>query len=165
MNANSETGDLHVRRYRAGEEAVLQELFFQTIRTVNLRDYSPEQVRAWAPDEMDKERWRTRIAGMNPFVCVSEDQITGYAGLLPTGHVDHFFVHRDWQRRGVGRALMQSLLEEAAALSLSELTSDVSITARPFFEVHGFLVEQQQTVSLGEVNLTNFRMKRNLNNA
>ena len=162
MNGNSGTSDLHVRRYRAGEEAVLRELFYNTIRTVNLRDYSPEQVRAWAPDEMDPDRWRARIVAMNPFVCVSQDQIAGYAGLLLTGHVDHFFVHRDKQRCGVGRTLMQAIIDEATRLSLSELTSDVSITARPFFEAHGFRVEQQQSVSLGAVNLTNFRMKRNL---
>ena len=38
--------------------------------------------------------------------------------------------------------------------------ADVSITARPFFESHGFCVAAQQEVKLGDVALRNFKMRK-----
>ncbi|MEW4486871.1 GNAT family N-acetyltransferase [Thalassoglobus sp. JC818] len=151
-----------IRRYQPGEEESLRQLFFNTIRSINRRDYSLEQVQTWAPDSVDPDHWNARIAGMNPFVCIADEQIVGYAALLESGYVDHFYVHHLWQSRGVGRQLMVAILEEAAQLDLNELTSDVSITARPFFERHGFQVVTPQQVVKNGVVFDNFKMRRTL---
>ncbi len=153
---------MHIRRYHPGEEVELWELFSDTVRNINIQDYSIDQVRAWAPDEMDREKWFSRIEQMNPFVCVSDGDIAGYASLLETGYVDHFYVHHHWQRKGVGRALMKKIFETAEKLGLGELTSDVSITAKPFFESHGFIVVMPQEVTVRGVVFRNFKMHNSL---
>jgi len=124
-------GELVVRKYQPGEERALWQLFHDTIHTVNARDYTLEQLQAWAPDVVDEASWRSRIHGMQPFVGVHNGVIVGYAGLLARGHVDHFYVHHQWQGRGVGRRLMAAVEAEAYAQRMAELSSDVSITARP----------------------------------
>ena len=151
-----------IRRYHPGEEQILWELFFATVRTINLGDYTQEQVTVWAPEEIDKLHWQQRIQDMNPFVCVHEDQIIGYAGLLESGYVDHFYAHKDWQGQGVGKLLYGALEAEARAQQLSELTSDVSLTARPFFESRGFHVARKQEVVRDGVILHNFRMAKRI---
>lgn len=151
---------MHIRRYQPGEEQQLWSLFFNTIHTVNTRDYTQEQVDAWAPQPIDPAHWQKRIAGMNPWVCIADDTITGYASLLDTGYVDHFYVHHQWQRRGVGSKLFAQINEHASSLGLTQLTSDVSITARPFFEANGFTVVAPQQVTINGVTLQNFRMQR-----
>ena len=153
---------MKVRRYRPGEEPALWEIFFNTIRKVNRRDYTEEQVRVWAPDGWDPDRWRTRIEGIDPFVCVTEDQIVGYSDLQPSGLIDHFFVHHQWQRRGVGSRLMEAIHAEAARSGIDELHSEVSITARPFYEAWGFRVEREQEVEDRGVKFRNFRMVKSL---
>ncbi|HSG72014.1 MAG TPA: GNAT family N-acetyltransferase [Planctomycetaceae bacterium] len=155
---------MHVRRYRPGEERELWQLFFETVRTVNVRDYTLEQVQAWAPDEIDEQRWRSRIQQNNPYVCVYRGEIVGFADVQETGYIDHFFVHCRRQGRGVGTILFESLESDARARGLSELSSHVSITARPFFESKGFVVEAEQEVSLGNVVLRNYRMLKSLVN-
>lgn len=149
-----------IRRYQAGEEQELRTLFFNTIRTINVRDYSIEHVQAWAPEEYDREKWRQGIEQMNPFVCVSDGEIVGYASLLETGCVEHFYVHQNWQRKGIGDGLMERIEAEASTLGLSELYSNVSITAKPFFESRGFRVVRRQQVPLGSVVLVNYRMNK-----
>lgn len=151
-----------IRRYQAGDEIELWNLFFNTVHIVNLQDYTLEQVQAWAPDEMDRERWRARIEGMCPFLCVHDGIIVGYAGLLASGQIDHFYVHHQWQRQGVGKQLLSAIESEAKAQGLSQLTSDVSITARPFFEAQGFVVTAPQEVTRGAVALRNFKMMKRL---
>ena len=52
--------------------------------------------------------------------------------------------------------------QDARALTLEELSADVSITARPFFEHFGFAVVERQQVTINDVTLDNFRMTRRL---
>ncbi len=151
-----------VRRFEAGDEPALRQLFFETIRNVNRRDYSDEQVRAWAPDDYDPERWAQKVRKLNPFVCEIDGEIAGYADLQPSGYIDHFYVNRHYQRQGVGSELFHHIEEPAQATGLKELSADVSITARPFFEHFGFEVVERQRVTINNVVLGNFRMIRKL---
>ncbi|MNW68344.1 putative N-acetyltransferase YafP [compost metagenome] len=43
-----------------------------------------------------------------------------------------------------------------------ELTTYASLTARPFFEKHGFVVVEERQPVLRGVSLTNFRMRKPL---
>ncbi len=151
-----------IRRFTDGDEGALRQLFFETIRNVNRRDYTDEQVRAWAPDDYDAEHWTARIRTLNPFVCEIDGEIAGYADLQPNGYIDHFFVSRHYQRQGVGSALFRQIEQEARALAVDELSAEVSITAKPFFEHFGFKVVERQQVTINDVTLDNFRMRRPL---
>ena len=134
----------------------------KTVHRVNARDYSPEQIAVWAPAAPDMALWSQRIQAMNATVCVSGETIIGYAGLLESGYVDHFYVHHQWQGRGIGTELFKALLAEAREKGVQELSSDVSITAKPFFQSLGFHVVQQQEVVRNRVALTNFKMAKRL---
>ncbi len=153
---------LRIRPFRHGDEAALLALFRTTIRTVNRRDYTDEQVQAWAPDDIDKGHWTRRIRGINPFVCESGARIVGYADVQDSGYIDHFFVHHEAQGQGVGKALFAAIFDKAKHKGITELTSQVSITARPFFEKMGFDVVQSQVVTMNDVELTNYRMRMSL---
>ncbi|AMV37942.1 GNAT family N-acetyltransferase [Planctomyces sp. SH-PL62] len=149
-----------IRRIRPDDLPAVIDLFRDTVRRVNARDYSHEQVTTWAPDEVDPARWAT-ILDPSRFAVVAESDglLAGFADLEPDGHVDRFFVHADRQRSGVGRALMTALLAEAARLALPRVFSEVSITARPFFESQGFAVLAEQQVLVRGVTFTNYRME------
>ncbi|HEY8502973.1 MAG TPA: GNAT family N-acetyltransferase, partial [Gemmataceae bacterium] len=99
-----------VRAYRPEDAPALLDLFRDTIRRVNSRDYSPEQIRAWASDEIDPGQWAARFAGRFAAVAELGGEIAGFAELEPDGHIDRFYVSADHQRRGVGRALMAALV-------------------------------------------------------
>lgn len=155
------TDDVRLRRFRDDDLRSLIELFRETVRRVNVRDYTPEQVRAWAPDEIDPVKWRS-FDGRFAIVAELEGRIAGFADLEADGHLDRFFVHADLQGRGVGRMMLQELLQEAERLALPRIFAEVSITARPFFERHGFIVLAEQSVEVRGERLTNYRMERRL---
>ena len=150
--------EISLRPFRDHDLPALIELFRDTVRRVNVRDYTPEQVRAWAPDEIDPAKWRS-FDGRFAIVAGLDGRIVGFADLEPDGHLDRFFVHADKQGQGVGRALMHALLDEAERLSLPRIFAEVSITARPFFERHGFVVLAEQSVEVRGERLTNYRME------
>lgn len=68
------------------------------------------------------------------------------------------FVHNDFQGLGVARNLMNHILLAAREQTLSELSTDARITARPFFERSGFHVVREQDVQLRGQTFRNYRM-------
>ena len=48
---------MELRRYRASNCDKMAELFYQTVHCVNARDYTKEQLNAWASGTVDLEEW------------------------------------------------------------------------------------------------------------
>lgn len=152
-----------VRAYRETDANALVDIFYHTIHTINVLDYTDEQINSWAPEEIqDVERWRKRWSDVPPFVAVCDGKPVGFAELENNGHIDCFYVHHEHQGAGVGRSLMNRLHERAAMSGLERLFAEVSITARPFFAKCGFKVDKVNTVKKGDVTLRNFIMTRHI---
>ena len=149
-----------LREFRPGDEPALRAVFESAIHGTARRDYSQEQVDAWAPREHDVEDWALHMQDLAPFVACRDDAILGYADLQPTGYIDHFFVAADAGGQGVGGILMRRLLARAEELGLRELTSHVSLTAQPFFAHFGFEVVQHRVVEVRGVELRNAAMRK-----
>lgn len=153
---------MRIRRFEAGDETALFEVYYSAIHLVARQHYSEEQVNAWAPCDLDPELWAKRVQGIDPFVAVLGGNVVGYADVQASGYIDHFFVSGRHPRMGIGRALMETLHEEAARLDVSELTSDVSVTAQPFFQAFGFEIVERRMPTIRGVALPNAFMRKSL---
>lgn len=154
---------IRVRAFRPGEdERALFGVFHSAVHEVASRDYTPLQVATWAPDDLDPAWWAERIGGIAPFVAEEDGAPVGYADLQADGYIDHFFVAGHAGRRGVGRALMETLHERAAERGLHQMHSHVSLTAQPFFLRFGFAIEAQRPVELDGVGFSTALMRKRL---
>ncbi|SEF48941.1 GNAT family N-acetyltransferase [Vibrio hangzhouensis] len=149
-----------IRNYERKDAHVTWELKFQTIRNINIRDYSSEQVTAWAPANFDMDVWLKRVDNMKPFIAELNGQVVGFADLQQDGYIDHFFCHADYQGIGVGRALMEHIFSIGRLNGVSRYYSAVSLTARPFYERYGFRVVKEQQMEVNGLLLTNFVMEK-----
>lgn len=153
---------MQLRHFRIGDEPALYAVYFSAVHQIAARDYSQEQLNAWAPAERDEKAWKNRMRTIVPFVVEHEGEIVGYADLQNSGYINHFFVSGFKSRLGIGRLLMDRILLEAQLLRLAEITADVSKSAETFFERYGFqLVERRSPVRRGVV-LHNAFMRKTL---
>ncbi len=154
---------MSIRRYHPDDAETLWELVFNTVHHINSRDYSDEQIKAWAPAEYDMNEWQQELCDKQPLVLCLEGKICGYADLQNNGHINHFFVAHDRQREGKGSYLIKRLFSKAQDMGLKEITVEASITARPFFEHHGFsVVREEKDAYLRGQKFTLFFMKKKL---
>lgn len=135
-------------------------LFRETVHGVNARDYSLDQLEAWAPRDMDPVTWLESFEGKQVLVAEESGEIAGFAELEENGRIDRFYCHKCWQRRGVGTRLLTHLERVARDRGLGRLFSDVSITARPFFEQHGFELIRTQEVERRGTRPHNYVMQK-----
>lgn len=146
-----------IRRYRSEDCRRLTELFYDTVHSVNARDYAPEQLDAWATGQPDLEAWDRSLHAHESFVAEENGVIIGFGDIDQSGYLDRLFVDKDHQGRGVATALCDAL---EAAVRAEHYTTHASITARPFFEKRGYHVVRQQRVERQGVFLTNFVMEK-----
>ncbi|WP_051090304.1 GNAT family N-acetyltransferase [Psychromonas ossibalaenae] len=151
---------LRIRHYLPGEEPFLRELFFNSVRNINCRDYSQTQIQAWAAEQYDPLEWQALIKSINPFVVTLKDEIVAYGSLQSDGYIDHFFCHYLHQKNGFAKALMRLLLRTGKDIGIKRFYADVSITAKPFFEYFGFMVVKEQLVEKNGVLLKNYLMEK-----
>ncbi|WP_434619873.1 GNAT family N-acetyltransferase [Arthrobacter sp. A5] len=89
-------------------------------------------------------------------------ELAGFSDVSPDGYVDKMFVSPRHQRRGVAHQLLAHVEAHARREGTSALSANVSITARHFFERHGFTVEAEQHPVKAGVELINFKMRKEL---
>lgn len=138
----------------------LQKLFVDTITTVCRKDYDKQQIDAWASSVDDKQRWDEIMSKQLVLVAQLADKTVGFATLDNENYIDLLYVHKDYQRQGIAQQLLNNIEAEARRLKQTTIISNVSKTAKPFFESKGFKVLEEQTVIRKGVHLTNYKMTK-----
>jgi putative acetyltransferase len=135
-------------------------LFNETIREVNICDYSTSQVKAWAPDDIYFRNWVEVCSSRFTYVADDEGVIAGFGELETNGHIDCFYCHKNYQRRGVGSQIYQAIEVKAFELSMNRLFTEASITAKPFFQRLGFSIVKEQEVTRRGETFINYAMEK-----
>jgi putative acetyltransferase len=154
------SSSLLIRKATPVDLKLLTDLFRETILTVNICDYSLKQVQVWSEGADNKDAWLKRIEEQFFLCAFSGNELTGFASLEKNGYLDLMYVHKDWQGRGVATSLYKELENYAVQNKLIKISSDVSITARTFFEKRGFKVAGEQKKFIGETEFLNYRMEK-----
>lgn len=147
---------MKIRTYTPDDCREITQLFFDTVHTVNAKDYTREQLSAWADGHPDLEKWNCSLLSHYTLVAVQNDCIVGFGDIDHSGYLDRLYVHKDFQGQGIASALCHQL---EASVS-NNITTHASITARPFFVNRGYLVKKEQHVTRNGILLTNYVMEK-----
>lgn len=153
-----------LRQATSADVPQIGQLFYDTITQVNSRDYTPAQIEAWRGGWQNTAGWQAKVAAQYFLVAeMADGSLAGFGSLCPTsGLLDFLFVSARHQGQGVSGQLLRELLGQATRLGLSEVRTEASLTARPFFAHFGFGQEQAQQPVIRGVALPNFRMVKPL---
>jgi putative acetyltransferase len=138
----------------------MQELYIETIQLVCKNDYNPDQINAWISGVKNTNRWIEVIETQFVLLAIIEAKIVGFGTLKDGNYIDFFYIHKDFQRQGIADKILTKLELDAKNKHSKIIISDVSTTAKPFFEKKGFLVKaEQKNIRLG-IELVNFKMEK-----
>jgi GNAT superfamily N-acetyltransferase len=154
--------DVKVRPYQPRDLSDLMALFRDSVHRIARRDYTLEQLSAWAPPDPDRDAWAKRIEANHALLAEEKGVPIGFAELTEGGHLDMLFVAPDRQRRGIARALLREIEAQAVHWGKRHLTTDASRTARPFFLKAGFRLVEEQEFQRRGVAIQNFRMEKEI---
>lgn len=148
---------MFIRKYQSEDCRYLAELFYNTVHSVNSKDYTDEQLNVWAGGKVDLTMWDTALSEHYSVVAVEDGAIIGFGDIDKAGYIDRLYVHKDYQRQGIGTAICNEL---ESACGAAKIFTHASITAKAFFSVRGYKVITEQQVVRNGVALTNYVMEK-----
>ena len=155
--------EIYVRKATISDIPKLTELYKGVIHTVNRKDYPDDEIEDWASCGDNEEHIEKLITELYFIVAENtQSQIIGFESISDKGHLHSMFVHKDFQRQGIASLLYREIENYARERNFHEITSEVSITARPFFEKQGFLVNEEWKRKANKLRLTNYKMSKRL---
>lgn len=146
-----------IRRYETSDCKYLSELFYNTVHSINAKDYTEEQLNVWATGSVDLDKWNQSLLLHFSVVAVEDGIIVGFGDIDSTGYLDRLYVHKDYQNQGIATAICDKL---ECIFNESKVTTHASITAMPFFEKRGYKVIKKQNVERSGVLLQNYIMEK-----
>jgi len=146
-----------IRKYQTSDCRELAELFYNTVHRINAKDYTKEQLEAWATGHIDLEEWDRSLRAHYSVVAVEHGIITGFGDIDQTGYLDRLYVHAAYQGKGTASAICGRLEQTASADSI---ITHASITAKSFFEHRGYHIIREQQVVRSGISLTNYVMEK-----
>jgi len=154
--------NFEIRQAKSNDIVEITRLFYETIQTINSKDYPQEDIDDWSSWYSDFEKWESRIVEQYFIVAAFDSRIVGFASLATDGYLDLMFVHKDYQGQGIASQLLSELEKKAREQNNQEIYSEVSITARTFFEKRGFSVKRKQLKKSRERELVNYYMTKEI---
>ncbi len=151
--------NITLRQYSPTDITAIAELFYNTVHTVNRRDYTNIQLDAWADGNIDPEKWNNSFISNITVIAETDGIIVGFGDITHDGYLDRLYVHKDYQHIGIATAICDYLESKT---NTDKITTHASITARPFFEKRGYVTVKEQQVICHDVALTNFVMEKQI---
>lgn len=129
---------MQIRLATESDVPPLARLFAGSVRTLGPDAYTPSQVEAWAASAEDLVAFREFILGPRTYVVFDASGVCGFCGLERDGHVASLYVREDRLRRGIGRRLLQAVIDDAATSCIPRLFAEASEFSAPLFLKIGF---------------------------
>lgn len=84
--------DIRIRKYKSVDCAEMAKLFYDTVHTVNARDYTKQQLDAWAPGNVDLKEWDASFLAHNTMIAECGGKIVGFGDMREDGYLDRLYV-------------------------------------------------------------------------
>ncbi|PGT17305.1 GNAT family N-acetyltransferase [Bacillus cereus] len=152
--------DIIIRTFQKEDLEQVLQLFYETVHTVNAKDYNLLQLQAWAPERLDRESWLQSLEKNISYVADNNGLIVGFGDYNDEQYIDRLFTHKDYQGKGIASYILQKLEEEAVKLQHRDIYTEASITAKPFFERKGYICIKEQKKQRNGQFFINYVMKK-----
>jgi putative acetyltransferase len=152
-----------LRKFQNEDTPVLLNLFYETVHTVNAKDYPADQLDAWAPQRPDVKRWQSRLKAAKTIVAELDGKVVGFGNLDDNGKtIGMLYVHKDHQRQHVASEILARLESKLLKDDITTAKVESSITAKSFFERNGYVLVRENRKMLNGRDFVNFIMEKNL---
>ena len=134
---------MEIRRFKESDASAVSELIRTTIQISNKKDYPAELMDALVEIETP-EHVLGRASWTHFYVVEDENGIIGCGAIGPywdkqdESSLFTIFVHPDYQGKGIGRLIMDTLEKDEFALRAKRIEIPASITGLPFYQKMGY---------------------------
>ena len=100
---------MEIRQYKPSDCKEMADLFYNTVHTINAKDYTKEQIDAWATGQVDLEKWDQSFQEHYTVDAALDCTIVGFGDIDKTGYLDRLYIHANDQGKGIATMICDQL--------------------------------------------------------
>ena len=134
---------MNIRRFREEDAEAVSALVIKTLRISNVKDYTPELMEEVVKSQQPQNVLE-RAGGTHFYVAEENGELIGCGAIGPYwGRQDEsslftIFVLPEWQGKGIGRRIIETLEQDEFFLRAKRTEIPASITAVDFYRRMGY---------------------------
>lgn len=153
---------MQLRRHTHDDLPSIGALYRDAVHTLAVEQYDEAQRLAWAPLEVDVERWDKRLQGLEVLVADLDGRVMGFVAWKADGYIDLLYTHPAVARTGVATRLMDAAESDVMGRGVTLATVSASDVSRPLFERRGYRVVGEDLIEVRGQVLRSTRMEKDL---
>jgi len=132
-----------VSRASNNDLPLMQRFFYQTVMAHGAAIFTKEEILRYSRLAANKRYWRQKF--INDFVYNAKlnGEIVGSFLLNRNGTIGYIFVHQDYQRKGIAKALYNALEKVARDAGMVELRTEINMATKSFFQKNGYTITKE----------------------
>lgn len=127
-----------IRQYQPSDVEEIVTLFNNTVRSINQKDYTSQQINYLVQKNADYDIWNKKLLPNYTLVACKENKIIGFGSVSNSENLQYLYVEKSWINYGIGKMLLKDIIQHLTDTQQKKITVDASLTAKPFFEKMGF---------------------------
>jgi len=149
-----------IRKFKIGDEEAISKLHNATVRAINGKDYTKEQIESWSPIRTNYQRTRKTFENNTSYVALIDNEIVGFGDIDKEAHIKRLYTHKDYQGKGIATKILEKLEIEAKNNGFNETTLESTITAKTFYESKGYICLGKKQVIFKGIPSEDWEMKK-----
>lgn len=153
---------MQIRKSKLSDQDEIADLIKDTIKHVNVSDYSSSQLIVWS-NKIHQKMLKERFKSVIQYVATENNRIIGMGDInIQEQELDFLYIHKNFVGNGVGSKILSQLEVTAKENGISILKVTASVTAKYFFEKRGFKVVKKKQKDVDDTKFDVFLMSKDL---
>lgn len=153
---------MNLRLFKQSDLENIIALFTDSIHSLTSQHYDAVQQAAWAPQPPDLSEWQVRMSILTTLVAEVDNRLAGFLSFEWNGHIDLLYISPHIARQGIASVLYHEAEHQLITNGATELFTEASLVAAPFFAKHGFQIIEEQHVDRRGVTFRRYAMRKHL---
>lgn len=162
MSMHGKKQRIALRPFLPTDAPVLAALFRASIAELTGDDYDLDQQEAWSAAADDEVAFGEKLSALLTLIASCDGAPAGFVAVKDNAQIEMLYVAPQAAGSGVGAALCDAAETLARARGTTQMSVDASDSALGFFQHRGYVPQQRNSVSRGDVWLANTSMKKAL---
>jgi putative acetyltransferase len=150
---------MRIEQFEPKHAAAVARVHRKSIRQIASDDYSQEEIATWSSQvskdlEIPEDKHR--------FVALQGEAVVGFAEYRENNEITAVYVHPRFTRQGIGSQLLSKTEDDAQRRGLTYLKATITVTAKPFYEEHGYDVLHETTYQIEDQDLKVYKVLKEL---
>lgn len=138
--------DIRIRRFRRNDLPIVKKLIDNTIDICYPADYPEEAVKYFKQYHCDKNILKGAAKGWTIILEINNNMVA--TGTIIDDHILRVFVNPKFQKRGLGKLIMNKLEDKAVSTGVEKVNLDASLPSKKFYDSLGYKTREKPYVKL-----------------